>query len=148
MFWRGRICAGNEWGFLRRPPRKIFKRSGWSPVFSEKCLGLLLLGAIGIRIGVWMGCCPPEQHFMEQLKCCQVEFRARARDWCANTPEITLQWHWAMGPRLLDNFYILIVEVSEWRVNVREDFLRIKISCWVKQVGSSTLHWHQQWVNI
>lgn len=47
-------------------------------------------------------------------------------EWQANSFGIILQWRWTVGPELLDSFYILILEVSEWRVNLREHFFRYK----------------------
>ena len=47
-------------------------------------------------------------------------------EWQANSFGIILQWCWTVGPELLDSFYILILEVSERRVNLREDFFRYK----------------------
>lgn len=143
--------AENEWSFLGRPLRKVFTGRRWfwaiTHVF-RKVSGASATGDIGTHVGTWMGCCPLEQHFVEHFESHQLESRIIEKGMTCKhlwgNPSMT------SGYRLeiFDNFYILVFAVSEWKVNFTEDFSGIKISCWVKQVGSSIPHWGQKRVKI
>lgn len=71
-----------------------------------------------------MGSYPFELHFMRHFESCQVEFRATDKGmacrYFGESPSMTL------GLELLDDVYILIPKISEWRVNFRENFSSVK----------------------
>lgn len=141
--------AENEWSFLGRQLRKVFVGSRWfwavTYVF-RKVSGASATGDIGTHVGAWMGCCPLVQHFMEHFKSHQVESRIIQKGMTCKhlwgNPSMTL------GYRTGNFWQFLHFNISESKVNFREDVSGIKISCWVKQMGLSILHWHQERVKI